>query len=437
MIKFLTNSDIEQRARKYGITELNAMQRAVMSLHAPSLILLAPTGSGKTLAYTIAILKRLKAAGNGVQAIILAPSRELAMQINTVIRPMAAGYKTMCLYGGNAFSAEEASIAGAVPDIVIATPGRLLDHINRRSIDVSTAHLLVVDEYDKTLELGFHDELSRIARRLNNLGFSALTSATPLNDIPSFISTDKAEIVDMLNDSHPSLTVIEVPSAARDKLDTLTALLRHVNAQSIVFVNHREAVDRVVNSLRSRGVPAIAYHGGMEQRNREIAVAAFRSGASPVLVATDLAARGLDIDGVKAVIHYHLPDNMQTYTHRNGRTARAGATGKAFIITGPDEFTPDFIVTEYPLYPDMSAIDNVAAKWDMLYINAGKREKISKGDVAGFIMKQCGIPADRVGKITIGLDYALVAVNPDDVSTIVATAKSAKLKNQRVRIQKI
>lgn len=437
MNKILTDKDILQRARRMGIQELNAMQRAVSSLRAPAMILLAPTGSGKTLAFSIAVLKRLKHAGTGVQTVIMAPSRELAMQINNVLRPLAAGYKTLCMYGGNAFSAEEASIRGAVPDIVIATPGRLLDHVNRKTLDISSAHTLVVDEYDKTLELGFHEDVRRITRRLTKLTFSALTSATRLDDMPPFIKADRAEVIDALNDSKPSIMVMEVPSATRDKLDTLAALVRHINAPTMVFVNHRDAVDRVVKSLRSRGVTAMAYHGGMEQRDREIAVAAFRSGAAPILVATDLAARGLDISGVDSVIHYHLPVNEQAYTHRNGRTARAGAEGNVYVITGPDEVTADYIVTHHPFYPDMTAIEQVVAPWTMLYINAGKREKISKGDVAGYMMKQCGISAADVGTITIGADYALVAVRPADVKKILATAKTARLKNQRVRITEL
>lgn len=433
----LSDNEIQQRIRCMGISELNPMQRVASAVRAPGMILLAPTGSGKTLAFSIAVLKRLKAPGIGVQAVIMAPSRELAMQIHSVLRPLATGYKTLCMYGGNAFSAEEASVRGGIPDIVIATPGRLLDHLNRKTLAVSGARVLVVDEYDKTLELGFQNEVRRIVRTLNHLTFCALTSATRLDELPPFINADKAEIIDALEDSRPQIMVMEVPSATRDKLDTLAALLRHINAPAMVFVNHRDAVDRVCKSLRSRGVTAMTYHGGMDQRDREIAVAAFRSGAAPVLVATDLAARGLDISGVDAVIHYHLPVNEQAYTHRNGRTARAGASGNAYVITGPDEVTPDYIVTHHPFYPDMSAIDDIRAPWAMLYINAGKREKISKGDIAGFIMKQCGIAAADVGTITIGLDYALVAVRPADVSRIINVAKSTRLKNQRVRITTI
>lgn len=430
----LTDKEILSRVRASGIAELNDIQRAAMAVRAPGMVLLAPTGTGKTLAFSIAMLRRLPEAGKGVAAVVMAPSRELAMQIHSVLRPLAAGYKTVCMYGGNAFSAEEASVRGAVPDIVIATPGRLLDHLNRRTLDVSGARILVVDEYDKTLELGFQDDVRRIARHLKHLSFSALTSATRMAELPAFIDASRAEFIDALASEKPHIMVMEVPSAARDKLDTLAALLRHIPGTAMVFVNHRDAVDRVVDSLRRRGVTAMAYHGGMEQREREIAVAAFRSGAVPVLVATDLAARGLDIQDVGAVVHYHLPVNEQAYTHRNGRVGRAGAEGTVYVITGPDEAAPDFVAIHHPFYPDMAATGPIMLSWAMLYINAGKREKISKGDVAGFIMKQCGVPAGDVGVITIGLDYALVAVRPTAVSAVLDAARSARLKNKRVRI---
>lgn len=430
----LTDKEILRRVRETGIAELNDIQREAMAVRGPGMVLLAPTGSGKTLAFSIALLQRLPSPGSGVAAVVMAPSRELAMQIHSVLRPLAAGYKTVCMYGGNAFSVEEASVHAAVPDIVIATPGRLLDHLNRRTLDIATARILVVDEYDKTLELGFQEEVRRIANRLKNLTFSALTSATRMDRLPPFIDASCAEVIDALASAQPRIMVMEVPSAARDKLDTLAALLRHVSGTAMVFVNHRDAVERVTESLRRRGVTALAYHGGMEQREREIAVAAFRSGAAPVLVATDLAARGLDIEDVGAVIHYHLPVNEQAYTHRNGRTARAGAEGTVYVITGPDEAAPDFVAVHHPFYPDMAATGPIMPSWTLLYINAGKREKISKGDVAGFVMKQCSVPAAEVGTITIGLDYALVAVRPQAVGAILDAARTARLKNKRVRI---
>jgi superfamily II DNA/RNA helicase len=403
------------------------------------LVLLAPTGSGKTLAFTIAMLRRLETAyaGKGVSAVVIAPSRELVMQIHSVVRPVAAGFKAIALYGGNAFSAEQASIEGAVPDIVIATPGRLLDHINRGTLNVSTARTLVVDEYDKTLELGFQDELRRIVRRLTHVNSTVLTSATRIAELPAFIDAQKAQVLDFSQNDSPAARIVtmNVPSPERDKINTLAALLRTINAPSVmVFVNHRESAERVYDELTKRHISCTLYHGGLDQREREIAVARFSLGATNVLVATDLAARGLDIADVQAVVHYHMPTSEQAYTHRNGRTARAGACGEIYVITGPDENTPEYVTTDNDYYPDYDATTELSAQMTLLYINAGRRDKISRGDVAGFVMKQCGIQAAKVGKISIGLDYALVAVAPDVAHTVIDTARSARLKNKRVRI---
>ena len=423
-----------RRIRETGIPELNDMQRAVLAVKSRSLVLLAPTGSGKTLAFTLAMLKRLGPPGTGVAALVLAPSRELAIQIFDVMRPLARGYKTMAMYGGHSFSAESDSVKSAVPDILIATPGRLVDHLSRHTVSIDGVATLIVDEYDKTLELGFQKEVSGILCHIRHPRFTALTSATRLDELPAFVKASDAEIIDVIApEVKPRITVVDVPSATRDKLDTLAALLRHVATPSMVFVNHRESVDRVVSSLTSRGITAMAYHGGMEQRDREMAVAAFRAGAVPVLVATDLAARGLDIAGVDAVVHYHLPVDRQAYMHRNGRTARAGAEGSVYVITGPDEVLPDYIVTQHPLYPPMDDTAPLSGAWKMLYINAGKREKISRGDIAGFIIKQCGIATENVGKIIVGADYSLVAVRPSDAHAIIEKGRTERLKNKRVR----
>lgn len=433
--------EIKQRILATGIPELNPMQEAVCACTAKQIVLLAPTGSGKTLAFAIAMLRSMdvRADAPAPQAVVVAPSRELAQQIYTVLKPLASPpLKVSVLYGGSRFSAEEESIRSAVPHIVIATPGRLTDHLSRGTLDLSRARTLVVDEYDKTLELGFHEQLRRIVRNLKGLKYIVLTSATELAEMPGFIDTRQAETLNFSAVDNPRkrLAVINVPSPARDKLDTLAALLRSgKTGTAIVFVNHRESAERVVSSLKNRGVVATLYHGGMDQRQREISVAKLRAGAASVLVATDLAARGLDIEsGVDSVIHYHFPVDEKAWTHRNGRTARAGASGQVYVITGPDENTPDYVVTTHDYYP-ADVVEPAGDDPVMIYINAGKRQKISRGDIAGFLMKMCGIPADRVGMITVGADYSLAAISPEWLSAVLqASAHGAKIKKQRVLI---
>lgn len=428
------------------IAELNPMQRAVAAAKARQLVLLAPTGSGKTVAFAIGLLSHLSTdrAGNGTMAVVIAPSRELVMQIHSVLRPLASPpFKVTAMYGGNSFRSEAESAASRQPDIIVATPGRLLDHINRGTVSLDNATSVVIDEYDKTLELGFAEELRRIMRRMRNCRRLILTSATQLPEIPPYIHADQAEVLDFTDSgsaAKPKITVMNVPSPERDKLDTLAALLAALRGgKSMVFVNHRESAERVVESLRRRGIAAVLYHGGMEQRMREIAVASLRAGAAPVLVCTDLAARGLDIDAVDAVVHYHQPTSAEAWTHRNGRTARAGATGNVYVITGPDENVPEYVVTDHDWYPDPEAAQaQAAAPMTMLYFNVGRRDKVSRGDIAGFIMKQCGVPASDAGLITVGLDYCLAAVSPAYAHSVINAAQSgARVKNKRVRITEI
>ena len=432
-------------AHTLGIEKLNEIQNAVAASDARRIIVLAPTGSGKTIAYGIAVLERIDPSRvSPPEAVIIAPSRELVQQIHGVVRPVAAdfGLKTVALYGGNRFSDEESSIGGRIPDIVVATPGRLLDHINRATLDVANVSNLVLDEYDKILELGFQEEMRRILRRVGvkvkggSPRFVMVTSATRLDTLPDFAGLDKAHVIDMSGEGsvEARLRIVNVPSPSRDKLDTLAALVRAIpDGPIIVFVNHRESADRVGNYLDRQHISNIVYHGGLDQQHREMALATFASNAARVLVSTDLAGRGLDIDNVRAVVHYHPAADVETWTHRNGRTARIDRNGEVYIITAPDEGTPDFVVTENDYYPDMEATGAVYAPMDMVYLDLGKRDKISRGDIAGFVMKQCGVAPDAVGKITVGTSYSLVAVVHNAVAAVLDGAHTARLKGKRVR----
>lgn len=423
-----------------GIEQLNPMQAAVMAAHAQRLILLSPTGSGKTLAFAIALLQRMDPtrAGSGTRAVVVTPSRELTQQVYGVLRAVATGFKTLALYGGNPMEAEKRSIQAAPPDIIVATPGRLVDHLQRKTLDLTQARLLVVDEYDKALELGFQEQMQRIARVLARRSFTMLTSATQLDTLPDFIEGHDVETIDFTDHAPAGHTeVISVPSATADKLDTLGALLRSVDSTlpTMVFVNHRESAARVASWLRKHGVAAVLYHGALEQRQREMAVAALASGAAPVMVATDLAGRGLDIPQVGAVVHYHLPADEKTYTHRNGRTARAGASGQVYVITGPEEYAPEFIVTQREFYPDTTAQGVVDTPTVLLYIAAGKRDKISRGDIAGFIAKSAGVDPSLIGKIFVGQDYSLVAVaSRQGAQQVLQASRTSKLKGHKTRI---
>lgn len=427
----------ERLKERHGIQQLNEMQLLMASTDARKLILLAPTGSGKTAAFAIRLLRYLGPSKGSVQAVILAPSRELVLQIADVIRPVAAGLKTVAFYGGHAM-AEEVNSLSVTPDIIVATPGRLLDHLTRGNLDLSGVKALVLDEYDKSLELGFLDEMKRIARRMRSLELIMLTSATALQELPDFIPVRDAEIFDLTRDAaRPRLHTVRVNSPERDKINTLTDLLLSLpDGRAIVFVNHRESAERVYGMLKKAGFPVGLYHGGLEQRERQLAIDLFNNGTTPILVSTDLGSRGLDIDDVNYVIHYHLPLTPETWTHRNGRTARMGASGTAYVIIAEGENIPDAVTWERDLYPNGKepAEGGIKSHVATLYFNAGKKEKISRGDIAGFLIQKGGLTKDEVGKIVVNDHSAIAAVPRDKAREVVEAVAPHRLKNTKVKI---
>lgn len=417
---------------RLGITQLNAMQRAMQQTTARNIMLHAPTGSGKTVAFALPMLQRM-GHGAAPAAVIIVPSRELALQITDVLRRLDSGRKLATLYGGHSMDDERASLAGS-PDIIIATPGRFVDHIHRGSLPrrMPSVNVLVIDEYDKALTLGFSREMRLITAALTAVKSVLLTSATAGEAMTAEIFGDMPfEVLsfDTTAAQAPAqqIAVNIVTSPERDKLATLTAMLRRIGRErTIVFVNHRESAERVWQTLLSAGIDATIYHGGMEQRERERAVIMLNNGTAPVLVATDLAARGLDIDNVATVIHYHLPLSADIYTHRNGRTARQGASGRVFIIAGPGETTPEYITADTTDADAISASPDPLPRRITLYVNAGRREKVSRGDIVGFLCKTAGIDAADIGTIDV-LDHASY------VAVAAAAIKLIPKGNQRLK----
>ena len=425
---------------KFGIEELNKMQRRMLETASEKrdIILLSPTGSGKTLAFILPVLKMLRPSTGRVQCVVVAPSRELVIQIAWVFNSLALDFKVTPLYGGHKVEDEVNSLK-AVPDVVVATPGRLLDHINRRNIDVLPVRILILDEFDKTLELGFEDEVRKIVNRLKNVSRNILTSATRADILPEFLKLENPVEVNFLENNRSlrrRLRVSRVDASGKDKLETLLALLKNIQEgerpeRSIVFVNHRESAERVAEFLGKRGADCVLYHGALDQRDRESAVVRFNNGSCPILVATDLAARGLDIEGVRNVIHYHQALTPEAYTHRNGRTARVEESGDIYILVGPDEDLKEFSPVDRDRHLDTSVERSLRSGLATLSINAGKKEKVSKGDILGFLTKECGLPGDSIGKIHVFDHYSLVAVPRDFAADIEVKGNAEKLKGSR------
>ena len=434
----MTNKEIIANiSARLGIDTLNPMQQVIAQSDRRRFILLSPTGSGKTVAFAIAILKALKPPCDKVQALVIAPSRELVQQIAGVIRPIATGYKTTALYGGHSMT-DEVNTLSVTPDIVVATPGRLLDHIERRQIDIRQVSVLVLDEYDKSLELGFHDEMRKIVRRISSPSTVIFTSATAIDQMPDFVNMNGAKVYDFTEKTESPrsrLEIFKVPSPGKDKLDTLCTLLRSLpDGKVIVFVNHRESVERIFSRLGSEGLPAGFYHGGLDQQKREMAIDMLNNSTTPILVSTDLGARGLDIDSVSAVVHYHMPLSPDSWTHRNGRTARVDASGQVFVIVSEADKIPDFIDFDKEYIPTGLSCNPIHSDVATLYINAGKKEKISRGDVAGYLMRAIGLKPEEVTRIVVKDHYSLAGVSRQCTGKILALSPAPKIKNTRVKL---
>ncbi len=424
---------------RMGIETLNDMQSQALDKWksgSGDLILYSPTGTGKTLAFTMCLLQALKPPMQQLQAVVLSPSRELVMQTAEILRQLATGYKVTPCYGGHAVSDEKASLA-VTPDIIVATPGRLLDHHKRGHIDLRGARLLVLDEMDKSLELGFEDEMRQLLKQMPKLNRRILASATVLYPVPDYVRLHNPYTLDVLEKSEQPaerITVRQVMADSKDKLDTLRQLLLSLDdGKVIVFANFRESVERIHQFLVKNRIDAGIYHGALEQQDRECAVAMLNNGSINVLVSTDLASRGLDIDTVEHIIHYHMPVSEQAYIHRNGRTARVDAVGNAYVITAPAEELPDWVTIDEPmtLHP---ADSRPRAMMATLYFQAGKKEKLSRGDILGFIAGNGGIEASSIGRIDVRDHYSLAAVPRRSAQGVLKNLMNAKIKGKKVRI---
>ena len=430
---------------RLGIESLNDMQKEMMSKASEprDIILLSPTGSGKTLAFTLPVLKLMKPSTGRIQCVVIAPSRELVIQIAGVMREAGKLFRVVALYGGHSVEDEVNSLK-VTPDIIVATPGRLLDHSVRKNLELLPVRMVVLDEFDKTLELGFEEEMSKLMKRMKNVSRIILTSATKADILPEFLKLDNPVTVDYSSnagDVRGRMNVRKVATDSNDKLQGLLTLLHNINIgnetpeKTMIFVNHRESAERVYEFLRKNKVAAVLYHGALEQKDRETAVALFNNGSRPVLVATDLAARGLDIERVQSVIHYHQPLTEESFVHRNGRTARVDKEGDVYLLVGPEEELKEFVSSDGEFHLDESKKADLSQKFMTLYISGGKREKLSRGDILGFFVKECGVDPNDIGKINVFDHYSLVAVKEESVPRILNIAEGKKLKGEKRRIR--
>ncbi len=437
----IKQEQIEQALKSLKIENLNPMQEASIRANSQGkdVVLLSPTGSGKTLAFLLPLLQELKPEENTIQSLVLVPSRELALQIESVFKSMNTSFKTCCCYGGHPISDEKKSILGNHPAIIIGTPGRINDHLNKGNFMPDTIHTLVIDEFDKSLEYGFQDEMSEIIAQLPGLKKRILLSATDAEEIPAFTGLNETIRLDYLvqDEEDVRLKLMKVLSPDKDKVETLFRLLCTMGSSStIVFCNHRDAVERVSDYLASKGLYNEFFHGGMEQPDRERALYKFRNGSCHVFVSTDLASRGLDIPEIENIIHYHIPINEDAFTHRNGRTARWDAEGTSYIILNEDENLPAY-VTEEPEIFNLPAKTNRPAQplWVTLYIGKGKKDKVNKIDIVGFLFKKGKLGKDDIGQIDVKEHFAFVAIRRSKLNQTLNLIQGEKIKGMKTKIE--
>lgn len=437
-----TEDKNKQILSNLGIDRLNEMQREAQKaiINEQNVLLLSPTGSGKTLAVLLPILKLLDENINKVQCLIIVPSRELALQTEQVWKKLGTKFKVNVCYGGHSIETELKNLSNP-PALLIGTPGRLTDHLERKSLDTDSIKILVLDEFDKSLQLGFQDQMDTIISQLPSIQKRVLLSATSDVEIPDFVDMISPVTLDFLEDEKSEALAIKlVESPEKDKINTLFHLICSLNSEpALIFCNHRESTERVADLLNMKGIQVGYYHGGMDQDDRERILVKFRNGSLNYLVTTDLAARGLDIPEMNHVIHYHLPGTETEFIHRNGRTARMHASGTAYVIQFKDEKVPDYIPDNLEVLELLKLSNGITLpdtpEYQTIYVSGGKKNKLNKGDIVGFFLQKGKLDKSDIGLIEVKDFISFAAVRASVVKSLLVNIKDEKMKGKKYKIE--
>ena len=431
------NTKTQEYLRNLNIEQLTDMQLEILERfnEQENIVLYSPTGSGKTLAFLLPLLENIDPNKQGIQALIISPTRELALQIEEVTRSCKSDFKVNVVYGGHSMRTELQSLSVA-PTILVATPGRLCDHIDKGSVDLENLNFLVLDEFDKSLEMGFQEEVGYIIDHTPKSIRTLLSSATQLEEIPDFTGIKNPYEINFLSNLIPKLSVKKVTYEEEEKLPKLFETLCSLpDEPTMIFCNHREATMRICEHLQEMGVPALAFHGAMEQQDRERTLIRFRNGSANYLVSTDLAARGLDIPEIGTVIHYQMPLKEDGFIHRNGRTARMLEKGQALILTEKGRALLDYMPQDLPEFEQVHPIQlPIPPIWNTLYFSGGKKEKINKIDLVGFLAQKGGLKKEEIGLIIVLDHWSFVAVANEKIDTVLTKIRQEKIKGKKLKI---
>jgi ATP-independent RNA helicase DbpA len=438
--------DIQQITSRLGLTPSPMQQAASKAILSGSgnVEVLSPTGSGKTLAYLLPLAQLIDASSDALQAVVIVPGRELAIQTADVLASMKAGIRGYACHGGRPTMDEHREIRKIMPQVIFATPGRLNDHIDKGNIETSHVRFVVIDEFDKCLQMGFAEEMNKAVLSMPRSARRIFLSATDVATdelVNTELSPVGFHVVDYRNEgeNEDRIKVNIVHSPDKDKLAVLADLLKCFKGDStIVFLNYRDSVERTAAYLTDEGFTVSAYHGGLDQRQREEAIYRFANGSANVLVSTNLGSRGLDIPDVKNIVHYHLPETEEDYTHRIGRTARWDKEGNTYFILSEGESLPDYVQADTIDFTIPEELPHpVAPRMVTLYIGKGKKDKISKGDVVGFLCKSGGLKGTEIGRIDVYDYYAYVAIERNKLKSVLRNVQGEKLKGQKTKVEEM
>lgn len=437
--------------QRLGISQLNDMQEEALAAIVRSnddVVILSPTGTGKTLAYLLPLVQLINEEKPSLQSIVVTPGRELALQSSEVLKSMGCGLHSMAVYGGRPAMDEHRELRKVCPQIIFGTPGRLNDHLVKGNIVADDVRFLIIDEFDKCLEMGFQNEMAILLGNLPYVKRRVLLSATESEVMPRFVNMGHTQRLDYRQEEEQvssRVHIYSIESPQNDKLEPLRQLLLERGEEStVVFLNYRESVERVADFLRKAGFTLSVFHGGLEQKQREDALYRFANGSANIMVCTDLASRGLDIPDIDNIVHYHLPETEQNYVHRVGRTARWDKQGRSFFLLKAGEHIPDYVEetpTAYNLKAaaDGSTPERVPARPKMvtIYIGKGKRDKLSRGDIVGFLCKKGGLQGSEIGKISVEERFTYVAIAREKLRQVLKNTAGEKIKGVKTIIEEV
>ncbi|MBI3295773.1 MAG: ATP-dependent RNA helicase DbpA [Deltaproteobacteria bacterium] len=447
---------IQQVVRDVGYETMTPIQALVISplLEGLDIIGQSRTGSGKTAAFAIPLLQKIEISSRKIQVLVLSPTRELCQQVAREFRSLGRFHKNLqvlTLSGGHPVYLDLRALEHGA-QIIVGTPGRLLDHIERKTLDLGGVKTVILDEADRMLDMGFRDAIELILKKTPAQRQTALFSATFPSTIESLsqryqrkpirLTVEPSGVESPIEQQFYSVNEHEKPAA-------LLAFLRSRQLEStLVFCNLKISVDELCQNLRQSGHSVDKLHGGLEQIEREKVMAKFRNSSTHVLIATDVAARGLDIAGLDAVVNFDMPREPESYIHRIGRTGRAGATGLSVTFVLPTEHPRlerlwGHIGEDFELKKASSLTANPVAKrpaeasMDTLSISAGRKDKLRPGDILGALTGDAGIKGEAVGKIEILDRMSFVALHRSVSATALSRLQSGKIKGRRFIVQMV